>query len=162
MKKLVLLRQFRISKVAVLITVFGAVVAVYIVRRVLGPENPKRYFTASRQATLTKMSEHLLTHGDYTSLQVIRFPFWRRTEVSVEGKVPSEWQQTIPEFMAKNRMDTLHVDRRAGIVRWTYFLARLPFCYDYYRDGAPKTVRADARDVQTFGSNWVYFVQNGP
>jgi hypothetical protein len=155
-------RQLKDHKAVVLLIVIGMGIAVYVVRRRSDPANPRRYFTPSRQEALTRMSEDLLNHGDYTSLRVIRYPFGGKIEVSVEGKAPSEWQQTIPEFMAKNRMDTLHIDHQAGIARWTYFLARLPFCYDYYHDGVPRKMRPDARHVQTFGSNWVCFVLNGP
>ena len=140
--------------IAVVLAAYG------FIRHRWGPLNPELFFTSKRQAAFSQMSAQLAECSAYTNLEIACSALGN-ISVETDGSLPTGWESMIQEFMRKNRMRRLRVDKDSGKVIWMHVFMRMPVFYQYNTSGGTTNLPVEARYVESLGSNWVYYVLSG-
>lgn len=154
-------RSSRRRRVVLAFCLVGLVVGHFIFT-IFGPQNPKLYFTRSREAEFTAFATLMLNASSYTELRVVRSFGSGHPRITSDGAVSQETRQIVETFLRANRLDQLWVDCNSREVRVTYLLLRVPYCYEMSPKGPQSRLAISARYAKRLGSGWIYFVRDGP
>jgi hypothetical protein len=129
--------------------------------RPFGPQNPKQYFTAARQAELTKLSSVLLFADTSDRVTISRKNWTKQGRVAVGTGVPVDLLERLGAFMSAHRLHYIYVDRNARTVTWASLAFRVRSCYAYSPQVSLSNLPPDVRSVTRLTDSWVFYISGG-
>lgn len=154
------LSRRRQAKWSVLFLVALAGIFLWVCRP-FGPQNPKQYFTAARQAELTKLSRVLLSADTSDRVTISRKNWTKQGRVAVGTGVPVDLLERLGAFMSAHRLHYIYVDRNARTVTWASLAFRVRSCYAYSPQVSLSNLPPDVRSVTRLTDSWVFYISGG-